>query len=389
MTKATAPTHGLAVPKVTKLGRGQWPRPELIDAVERHLVKGCSRILKDRGQILRSDDKARIVAAIPSILRVCNFYQEAIFEHTHSARVKTITDDFESLRTALSERVSRDMSVVQQERALIRARGMHHDSRNWLAHLPLQSGAYLLPAKDGQSGESRQARLKKIWELTNAARFAPPPQQSPLIKGGPDWLQLQSSAYGSVRDPLDAKAADGVSESQGPSWVCHPAELLELLNLAEEALLLEVSGPDRGGNTSFFKRRMKTSSKDSFAFSCLLIYERALGGTAKQTNSTKRADRNHGESPFESNFDTHFEEFIALVSDLAVGKDSQKDWKIGPDPIRRAISTARAWRKLYKASGCNDAAGFEALSPESRNHALDALSKRERMKLNPTSRPWV
>lgn len=349
-----------------------------LEKIRNHLVNEKGRKLKRRGAHLKKEDLEQIHAVVREIPTLCDLYREAIYDRVHSERVRAILADFDSLKSLIKPWTVGPLTDQQHEKVRNRIKGFQHSSRNWIGLLPLRPGVKQLPDSDVASGIERAAKLKALWKAVGAAIFLPPPRQGPGLDGAPAWLQI----------PTDLPAwmlADNftsLAEDQQGGWKCEPAEMVALLDFAEEVFLLEVGGRDRGGKTTLAQRLMRSSAKDSFALSCLLLYERAVGAsTARQTNSSKNAGGGSTGTPFEK--------FCVMVLTLAVGTKPEKDWKLGPDPIRRAIATNRAWLKLFQAAGCANSAEFHALPEGARQQALQQLSAATRKKLMPSAPPWV
>jgi hypothetical protein len=155
--------------------------------------------------------------------------------------------------------------------------------------------------------------------------------------------------------------------------------LLELMGFAEEALLLEVGGADRGGRTTFTERRRKDSLRDAFAFSCVVAFERVIGPkSARQSQTFRRTVR-----------PTVFERFIVMVQVAAVGGEIPRELALGPDPVRKAIKVQRAWQKLFQAAGVPNGSAFGALPEEARLAAQRRLKPQIQVRLKQSVLPWV
>lgn len=346
----------------------------LLEQIRFHLVKERAR---HKGGSLKLDDAGNIQEVVGAISALCALYREAVWDRAHSERIKGITEDLDSLKSLVKPWMGSVLSEKQQEKVRIRIKAFHSGSRDWIAVLPSSPGVKLLPDLNGVTAEARAMKLKDLWKTTEAAIFTPPPPHGA-------WLDEALTQLG----PLIADYTGGVlpkavelrTETLLSVWKCKPTELVELLDFAKEVLFLETGGPDRGGNTTLIQRRMRSSAKNSFALSCLLLYERAVGdGTGKQTNSTKRAG---GAS-------TPFERFCRLVLNLASEGKKGAVWVLGPDPVRKAIATNRAWRRLFQAAGCGSAEEFHALPENAQQEAVQELTATTRKKLTPSAPPWV
>lgn len=353
------------------------PNPSSATLLEQIRVHLAKERVRHKGGPLKLDDAESIKEVMGAIPTLCAQYREAVWDYAHSERIKAITEDLDSLRRLVKPWMGSVLNEKQQEKVRIRIKAFHRGSRDWVALLPLRPGVKLLPDLSGASMEARATKLKDLWIATGAAIFTPPPPHGAwldeaLIQLGP----LIADYTGGVLP----KAADLRTETRLSVWKCKPTELVELLDFAKEVLLLEAGGPDRGGNTTLIQRQRRASAKDSFALSCLMLFERAVGdGTGKQANSTKRAG---GAS-------TPFERFCRMVLKLASDEKKGADWVLGPDPVRRAIATNRAWRKLFRTAGCGSAKEFQALPERAQQEAVQKLTAATRKKLTPSAPPWV
>jgi hypothetical protein len=162
-------------------------------------------------------------------------------------------------------------------------------------------------------------------------------------------------------------------------WVCRPAPLIELLALAQEALEAEIGGRNLGGHAPFAQRRRRASLKDGFAFTCLRIYEKAVGPKTARQGDARRRDLN-----------THsFDHFVAMVHRWVAGPDAPREWEPGIEPIRKAIAAQRAWQKLFKAAGSKDEKAFIALPREAQEAAVRKLTDKVRRHLTPAALPLI
>ena len=179
-------------------------------------------------------------------------------------------------------------------------------------------------------------------------------------------------------EPMDLLTEHGPQDGGSPSLPFEPEALTNLLEFAKELLMLEVGGPDRGGNTTFAQRRRGASLKDAFALSCLLVFEGAVGPKSarqRQFYSTSALST--------------FEHFVSLAHEWAVGPGVPRSWALGPDPIRKAIATRVAWLKLFKVAGCSDAESFNTLPAEAQEAAVRKLRPQERRRLIPAAAPLI
>lgn len=349
-----------------------------IDEVEQVLGKAIRAARKREGRQMQVEDKHRLHEALHAVAAICYAYHTAAFEQVHSVRVRQIESDFQSLRDVLASIGERAPMLEEQEKARSRVKGWQYESRRWIADLPMQAVVRTLPGKDGLTGAARFERLKACWLESGAAFFTPPPRHpGVMVPGVPEGFQIapMGLAVDWCPDPMDAV----VPGSREPKWVCHPAAVLELLDWGREALLLEAGGPDRGGKTTFAQRRRRASLRDAFAFSCIVVYEQAVGaGSARQSQSQWRRNK-----------PTPFEMFVERAYALALGGEIPQGWALGPDPIRKAVATQRAWQKLFRCAGVRDSEAFSALQPDEQHAALGMLKPRVRRLLKPAAPPWV
>lgn len=357
------------------IGRAHQTR---MDAIQRLLGKALRAARKAQGRTVQAEDQVRVQEAMLQVGNICGAYREGLFELAHSVRVKRIASDLESLVSMLRAFGDRELTPADQERVRARIKTWCPEARQWVALLPMHSGAQQLQAQAGWSREIRLARLKECWLEAGGADFAPPPQKAIVLPVGvPDHFRRSDPdpTHRWGPDPIDAVDGGGGAAA----WVCRTASVLELLEFAKEALLLEVGGSDKGGRTTFAERRRKCSLRDAFALSCVVTFERTIGPkTARQSQTYRR-----------TTCPTLFEEFLEKVQQAAVGGDVPKLWALGPDPVRRAIKVQRAWQSLFKAAGVTGGQAFSALPEEARQAALRRLKPQTRNRLTPTARPWV
>jgi hypothetical protein len=330
------------------------------------------------GRAALTADVERIRVAMGEVVAIIDAYREGLFEQAHSVRVKGITADLGSLVDMLTPIPARAMSQGDQERVRTRIKGWTREARQWVALLPIQAAATRLPARDGLSGEARHARLTECWVEADGACFAPPPQKPRSLPSGvPAHFQPASKGLPLPLevDPLDRKRP----QAEAPAWTPKPGPLLELMGFAEEALLLEVGGADRGGRTSFMERRKRGSLRDTFAVSCVVAFERLLGPkSARQSQTFRRMVQ-----------PTLFERFIVMVQEAAVAGEVPREWTLGPDPVRRAIKVQRAWQRLFRAAGVTDGSAFGALPEEARLAAQRSLKPQIQARLKQPVLTWV
>jgi len=340
------------------------------------LGKAVRAVRRREGRPMQAEDATRVEEGLEAVVVICDIFREALFEQIHSARVKQITEDFKSLAAMLDACAGREMTAEDQARARARIKGWNHESRRWVAELPLQPVVKRLSSDF--EGQTHFARLKACWLEAGGAYFAPPVlRKKAMAVGVPSHFQVAPLDLPTdwTMDPMDEVMPD----TGRSKWECRPAAVMELLGHAREALLLEVGGSDRGGKTTFAQRRRRASLRDALAFSCIVVYERVVGPkSARQSQSVRR-----GASQ------TLFEDFVSKVYALAVGGDGSRDWSLGPDPIRKAIATQRAWQKLFRAAGVVGSGDFNALPLEAQQAAASRLKSRERQRLKPAAPPWV
>lgn len=325
-----------------------------------------------------SADVERIQEAMRQVVTIIDAYREGLFEQSHSVRVKGITADLGSLAEMLTTLSEQALTIGDQEKVRNRIKAWNPETRQWVALLPTEAVASRLPAREGMSGEDRFARLKACWLEADGSWFAPPPQRSRALPNGvPDHFQPAplNLLPGLEVDPLDRKRP----MTDTPAWTPKPGPLLELLGFAEEALLLEAGGPDRGGRTTFSERRRKCSLRDTFAFSCVVAFERILGPKSARQSQTFRRETQS----------TIFERFITLVQKAAVGGEVPREWALGPDPVRRAIKVQRAWQRLFQAADVADGSAFGSLPEEARLAAQRRLKPQIQARLRQPVVPWV
>lgn len=344
------------------------------------LGKAARERLKREGHLMQPNDEEQIQEALKVVMRICDGFREAIFEQVHSVRVKQMTEDFDALVERLNPLKGRALTDDDQNRVRERIKAWHRESRRWVAELPLQKAVTRLPDRDGHTSSVRLERLKACWLEAGAASFAPPPPcPGALPQGVPDHFQLAPLGLSSdwCMDPMDAVRL----ETGRPKWECRPDVLLEVLDWAYELLLLEVGGADCGGRTTFAQRRRQASLKDTLAFSCIIVFERVVGHKSARQSKSGRRDLDG----------TFFEQFVAKIYAMAIGDEGPRDWTMGPDPIRKAIATQRAWQKFFKAEGVSDFKAFNHLPSEERFRlaAKAELEPKGQGRLRPSAMPWV
>jgi hypothetical protein len=306
-------------------------------------------------------------------------YHEALVDQAHSARVKQIAEDFTGLERMLRSLKGQTLTEAQQEAVRTRIKTWHYESRRWIQDLPLQPCLHHLPALGGASPADRKAKVKQLWLQAGGAWFAPAPLAPRDRKAGtPRRFLLRQQPRPVVLEPMGP--GENPEPWEAPSrWVCRPEPLLELLALAREALEVEVGGPNLGGHASFEERRRRSSLKDAFAFTCVRIYERAVGPKTARQGDALRRDLN----------ETSFDHFVALVHRWVAGPDAPPEWEPGLQPIRKAIATQRAWQKLLKAAKCPDEDAFNALPLEVQQAAVRKLPEKVRLHLTPPAPPLI
>ena len=352
--------------------------------IQRCLEDAQTRALKLKGRLRQDADEEAVQDAMGNLQRLHSAFREAMTEQVYSVRVSKILEDFKGMANLLRSFLDEPMTHADLDRFRNRILGWHYESRRWIGDLPMQDCVRRLPPSGENSGEERAAELKRVWLNARGAWFGDPhhrptpPNQVPPLPFLTPSLEISPS---SVIGPLESRSLTVELDPDGDAshWIVRPQALLELLEWAQEALLLEAGGQDRGGNTSFAQRRRKSSLKDAFALSCLLIYEKAVGSKSARQGLTVRRE----------NDPTPFEKFVALVHEWIVGADAPRDWALGPDPIRKAIHTVRAWQKLFKATGTDSAESFYALPLKDREAALRLLKPKERTCLAPAAPPLI
>lgn len=351
---------------------------ELREAIQQLLGKAIRIVRKREGRLMRVEDESKIHEALRAIDAMCDAYREALFERVHSARVKQITADFQAL-TALLTTLDLQMPTTEaQANVRYRVKAWHYESRRWVAELPMQEVVRRLPEKDGLAGAVRIERLKTCWLEAGGASFTPPPRRpGAMADGVPGYFQIASLSLPGdwCMDPMDT----AVPETGQSRWVCRPVAVLELLDWAMDALLLEVGGSDRGGRTTFYQRRRRASLRDALAFSCIVVFEGVVGMKSARQSQSRLLRANP----------TVFEKFVGMVHALAVGGKGPKEWALGPDPIRKAIATQRAWQRVFKCAGVRDGEAFDALQEGAQRAAIAMLKPRDRRLLIPAAPPWV
>ena len=349
-----------------------------LDAIRQLLGKAIRAVRRRKGRHMQVEDLAQVQAGLDAVMVICDTFREALFEQIHSVRVRQITEDFDLLAAMIDAFGGHEISVENQAKIRARIKGWCHESRRWIAELPLQPIVRRLPDRDGLEGQTRFVQLKECWLEAGGAYFTPPPRRrETMAQGVPSQFQIMPMSFpaGWTIDPMDLVIAD----VGRPKWECHPAAVMELLGYAREALLLEVGGTDRGGRTTLAQRSRRASLRDALAFSCIVVYERVVGPkSARQSQSGRRSANRK-----------LFEEFVSKVHVLAVGGDGPRDWSLGPDPIRKAIATQRAWQKLFRAASVIGPDDFNALPLEVQQAAASRLKPREQQRLKPSAPPWV
>lgn len=349
-----------------------------LEAIRQLLGKAIRAVRKREGRLMQVEDAVRVQEGLEDVVGICDLYREALFEQIHSVRVRQITEDFESLVAMMNAYGDREMTAEDQAKIRARIKGWCHEARRWIAELPMQPVVKRLPDQDGLDGQVRFVRLKACWLEAGGAYFTPPPRRGEAMAAGvPSHFQIAPLGphAGWTVDAMDMVMPD----TGRPKWECRPTAVLELLGYAQEALLLEVGGPDRGGRTTITQRLRRASLKDALAFSCIVVYERVVGAkSARQSQSGRRSASRK-----------LFEIFVSQVHALAVGGDGLQDWSLGPDPIRKAIATQRVWQKLFRTAGAVDHDGFNAIPLEDQQAAASRLKPKERRRLTPVAPPWV
>ncbi len=306
-------------------------------------------------------------------------YREALAEQAHSVRVKQIADDLAGLEALLREFGGQPLTEPLQERVRTRIRTWHYETRRWVQDLPHQPCLDRLPGREGEASTERRARVERLWLQAGGAWFGAPPLTSRnQTSDPPRQLRLQGLPQALVPDPLRSSEANDAA--QGPSrGICRPGPLAELMTLAREALEVEIGGPNLGGHAPFEQRRRRASLKDAFAFTCLRIYEKAVGPKTARQGDALRRDLN----------EVSFDHFVALVHRWVAGPEAPVSWEPGVGPIRKAIATQRAWQKLLKMAKCKDEDTFNALPLEDQKAAARKLPEKVRMRLTPPAPPLI
>jgi hypothetical protein len=359
--------------------------PDLVQLIHLHLEHAQIQALRAKKCPRLKVHMEAIGEALKELNRLRMAYREALADQAQSVRVKQIAENLADLETLLPSFGDRPLTADQQNEAQNRIKTWHHESRRWLASLPLQPCLRRLPAREGEPAE---ARVQRLWLAAGGAWFAPPPHASrPLKVGTPAQFAPLTQAFPPLLDPMGpnngklAQEALNVRGVSGPpsSWVCQPEPLLELLALAREALEAEIGGPNLGGHAPFEQRRRKDSLKTAFAFTCVRIFEKAVGPkTARQGDALRRGSN-----------ETSFDHFVALVHRWVAGPDAPPEWEPGLQPIRKAIATQRAWQKLLKVAKCQDEDTFNALPQELQEAAVRKLPEKVRLRLTPPAPPLI
>lgn len=353
--------------------------------IQQHLETAQIFVLRrDRSSRQEAERKA-IQEAMADLEALRLAYHEALAEQAHSVLVKQIAEDFAGLQTLLGSFGDRPLTAEQQEDVRTRIKSWQYESRRWISDLPNQA---CLRQLSELGSESATARVKHLWMEAGGAWFAPPPHvPRPLKAGTPSRFSSLTQEFPVLLDPMGpskgktaqkALAARGVSEPPS-SWRCQPGPLLELLALAQEALESEIGGRNLGGHAPFEHRRRRASLKDAFAFTCLRIYEKAVGPKSARQGDALRRDLN----------EASFDHFVALVHRWVTGPEAPISWEPGVGPIRKAIATQRAWQKLLKMAKCKDEDAFNALPLEDQKAAARKLPEKVRMRLTPPAPPLI
>jgi hypothetical protein len=347
--------------------------------IQRQLEAAQIRESRRNGRRRGDADREAILEAMSDLERLRPVYREALAEQAHSVRVKQIADDLAGLEVLLRELGDQPLTEPLQERVRTRIRTWHYETRRWIQDLPHQPCLDRLPALEGVASTARRARVERLWLQAGGAWFSPPTlasrnQSSDL----PRQLRLQGLPQDLVPDPLGSSLV--TDAAQGPSrWICRPGPLAELMTLAREALEVEIGGPNPGGHAPFEQRRRRTSLKDAFAFTCLRIYEKAIGPESARQGDALRRDLN----------EASFDHFVAMVHRWVAGPGAPPGWEPGVEPIRKAIATQRAWQKLLKVSKCKDESAFNALPLEVQQAAARKLPDSVRRRLTPPAPPLI
>lgn len=353
----------------------------MLDRLQRFLEDAQVRTLKSKGRIRLVAEAKAVQRAMEDLERLRSAYIEALSEQVNSVRVRLITENYASLVDMLKSTRNDPLTEERQEAVRSHIKKWHYESRRWVQGLPLQRCIQHLPARDGLSPQERIVRLKQLWHQAGGASLGPAhPPQSVTMPGAPTRFQLRTLSVPDhwVMEPLDLLTPTGEEGRLRPRWECHPEALIGLLEFAQEALLLEAGGPDRGGKTTFVQRRRRSSLRDAFALSCLQIYEEAVG-----PKSGRQCQFPGVSEP------SSFERFVSLAHEWAIDPEAPPDWALGPDPIRKAIATQRAWQKLMKAARCVNADAFNALPFELQDAAARKLKDKDRMRLIPAAAPLI
>lgn len=347
--------------------------------IQQHLENAQTYLLRSDGSSRQETERMAIEEAMSDLEALRVAYHEALSDQVHSVRVKQIEEDFTGLEEMLRSFGGKPPTEGQQEAVRTRIRAWHYESRRWIQDLPLQPCLRKLPALGSTSSADRKTRAEQLWLQAGGAWFAPVPLAPRDRKAGtPRRFFLREQSRPVVLEPM------GPGESPEPweatsRWMCRPEPLLELLTLAREALELEIGGPNLGGHASFEERRRRSSLKDAFAFSCVRIYEKAVGPKTARQGEALRRDLNK----------RSFDHFVALVHRWVAGPDAPPEWEPGLQPIRKAIATQRAWQKLLKAAKCPDEDVFNALPLEVQQAAVRKLPEKVRLSLTPPAPPLI
>lgn len=229
--------------------------------------------------------------AMRGLMQVRDLCREAIEEIVPTDRVSTLMESF--------------AEVKQQVLALQDSiENMPVEARKWLGILPLQIGVRKLPATESASPEARQKRVEQVWHRANGGGFAA------SMKGVP-----------------------------GPEQkIAALADLAELMTWAEEVLLLESGGEDKGGRTTFESQRRypRVGIKHHFAGACVVLFEIAAGpGSAHRT----------GDTEYVSIRRTPFEAFMKTANRYVTGQNAA-DWEPGQDVLKVVLRVRRVLRRV-------------------------------------------
>lgn len=349
---------------------------EGLEALQRHLESAQSRVRRKHGRMPGESEQTAIKEALDSLFMLRSSYHEALAEIGHSVLPKQIQEDFASLTSLLRTFGDNPLSPEQDDLVRRRIRSWHYESRRWIHDLPHQPCLLNHPTQGADFAE----RARNIWLKAGGAWFAPPPHSwTPPVAGVPERFRflMLNRPWLNELEPMNTKPV-GAGEARRRHWECLPTPLIQLLEIATEALELELEGPNQGGHSPFAQRRRKTSLKDAFTLSCLRIYEAAVGA------KSARQSQYYGISSASS-----FESFVAMTHTWIVGVHAPDEWKPGRDPIRKAIRIQRAWQKLLTVAGCMDEDEFNAMPPEMQMAAAQKLPEEAQKRLRTSAPPLV